>query len=286
MNTSTTALRSSVSFLGKSLLVLAPFLASATLSHAALLLQENFNSSGPLNGQNGWTANANLNVVAGGLSYNNDSISISGGAYRAQSNVVVDAATPLAVNSFASQSGEVWFSFTMQVVGTPNTASRYWFWVSDTTSINTGMTGAVGATVAGNNTIYSEIRTISTSTNQASSHNVAGGQTYFLVGRLSKEGPAIDSNVYDRMELWVNPTSTTLSDPTVSNRAGSAVTGGITYFGLTGVATAADLAWDNLRVGTTQADVLDVYAIPEPSTYAALVGLAALGLVTLRRRRA
>ncbi len=104
---------------------------------------------------------------------------------------------------------------------------------------------------------------------------------HFIVGRLSKDGSATDPNAYDRMELWLNPSSATLGSATATANgpANSSFTGGIANFGLTTLSSSAVLEWDNLRIGTTQLDV-----IPEPAT-AMLVGLAALSLVLRRRRR-
>ncbi len=43
--------------------------------------------------------------------------------------------------------------------------------------------------------------------------------------------------------------------------------------------------FDNIFVGTTQASVIEASIIPEPSAFAALLGLGALGAAALRRRR-
>lgn len=48
----------------------------------------------------------------------------------------------------------------------------------------------------------------------------------------------------------------------------------------------AELGVDELRLGETFADVSAFTAVPEPSTYAALLGAATLGFVAYRRRRA
>lgn len=297
MNTSTPSPRSSVPGLGKAVL-LSSLLACATHVHATLLLQENFDGPdieiGDLNGQNSWSADTGVDVVAGGLSYTSAGggvITITGGANRAQSSNVSAvgpspgfAVTPLATKSFSSQSSEVWMSFTLLISDSAN-SDRYWFWLSDTTNISTGFTASVGDVNNSNKSLYADTR-INTSVVSSAAAPYTQGQTVFLVARLSKDGAATDINAYDRVELWVNPTSTILGSATTSvDRTNSSFTGGITNFGLSALGGTPTIQWDNLLIGTTQADVLDLYAIPEPSSYAALVGLASLGLVTLRRRR-
>jgi hypothetical protein len=190
----------------------------------------------------------------------------------------------LATNDFASQSGDVWFSFTLLVDSSVNN-SRYWFWVSDTTDINTGITGAIADNNTGSKVLQADVRNI-TASNSATATGFEEDSVLFLVGRLSKDGPATNLNAYDRMELWVNPTSLTLgaASATANGTTAYSFTEGVANFGLTTLSTAADLQWDNLRVGTSQADVVNNYlVIPEPSA-GLLLGLGAMGLV-LRRRR-
>ena len=270
----------------KTLVGLVSVFTLTTLAHATVLLSENFDNltTGDLNGQNSWTADTGLDVVASGQSYSNGSLTISGGANSAQSSNVSSAVTaPLATKSFASQSGEIWMSFTLSISNTAN-ADRYWFWLSDTTNINSGFTAAIGDTNSGTKSLYTETR-INTTAITGPQTNITEGQTVFLVARLSKDGAATDTDAYDRVELWVNPLSTTLGSASSSvDRTNSSFTGGVVSFGLTALGGTPTLQWDNLLVGTTQADVLNVYAIPEPSTFAALGGAAALGLAILYRR--
>lgn len=255
---------------------------------AALLFSETYDTLAPgtLNGQNGWTAQSGVTVAAGGLNYSRGDIIINGGANRAQSNALSpNAATPLATASFAPQSGEVWFSFTMLVDSSANNA-RYWFWVSDTTDLNSGLTASVADNNTDNKNLFAEFRLNTTPTSTSAGGAAVEDQVYFFVARLSKDGSATNANAYDRLELWVNPGSTSLSGAYVVNApVNASITGGIQHFGLTALNSAAELQWDNLLVGTSQADVLDIYAIPEPSACAAFGGLAALGLAALRRRR-
>lgn len=269
--------------------------ALASAAQAALLLQENFDglNTGNLNGQNGWTAKSGVSVAPGGLSYSAGSLTVSGGANRVESTLIGSgSADYLATKGFAAQSSDVWFSFTLRIDTSdqpPTTfgnGPRFWFWVSDTTDISTGVTGSVTDNNTGNKNLSSEIRLTSTPTAN-SSGVIVTDSVYFLVARLSKDGGATLANAYDRLELWVNPTSTSIGAATISSDApaSASFTGGIANFGLTTLSTAADLQWDNLRIGTTRADVVDVYAIPEPASFAALAGLAGLGLAATRRRR-
>lgn len=263
-------------------LVFITCLACTTLSHGALLLQENFNDRtvGDLNGQNGWTANSALDVAAGGLSYSNGDITIAGGTQHA----VWSGANiqPLGSKGFASQAGEVWFSLTLNVSAT-DTSSRFWFYVSDDPALN--YSGVVGQINSGSTALLAGYRA---STSQFTSGNtsLSVGNTLFIVGRFSQTGTSATVGDYDKMEMWVNPDSTTLGVAlTATNVAGSGINTGIDTFALTALGTGSTVLWDNLLVGTTQADVLDVYAIPEPSTYAVFGGFAALGLAIVARRR-
>lgn len=271
----------------RSLLTLLSALTLTGAAHATLLLQENFNdlTIGGLNGQNGWTAGSGLNVAAGGLSYSNGLISISGGANHATWSGV--NTNPLGSKEFASQSGDVWFSLTLNVVAT-NTSSRFWFFVSDDATLNNS--GVMGQITDNSTALQSGARIGS---NQAASSPTSGysftqgnllGQTLFLVGRYSKTGTN-----YDTMEMWVNPDSANLVNSGANYfRAQNAVSGGIASgidtFALSALGTGSSVQWDNLLVGTTRADVLDVYVIPEPSVVL-LVGLGAVALILRRAYR-
>ncbi len=254
----------------------------STSAHGALLLQENFDAlaNGDLNGQNGWTADPALDIASGGLSYTNGSVSIAGGAKHATwsgANV-----QPLGSKTFASQSGEVWFSLTINVTAT-NTSSRFWFYVSDDPDL--GNAGVMGQINTGSNALLAGYR--ATSTQYTSSNaTLPTNQTLFLVGRFSQAGVSPAIGDYDKMEMWVNPSSATLGTGSnyyvAADTTGSGISTGIDTFAVTALGTGSTVLWDNLRVGTTQADVLDVY-VPEPT---ALAGLTAVAMGLLRRRRA
>lgn len=272
----------------KSLAALVPLVAFTTFAHATLLLSETFDSrnTGDLNGQNGWTANTAVDVATGGLSYSAGTLSIAGGSKHAQwTNLNVQG---IGSKTFDSQSGEVWFSLTINVSAT-TTNSRFWFYVSDDADLNDA--GAVGQIYTGSNALGAASR-IGSSQTASTPTSLNIGNTLFIVGRFSQSttGGTVTAGDYDMMEMWVNPTSTTLGVTTFTalSATGTGIKTGIDTFALsalTASGTGATVLWDNLLVGTTQADVLNVYAIPEPSAFAALGGVAALGLAALQRRR-
>nr|WP_226895579.1 PEP-CTERM sorting domain-containing protein [Luteolibacter marinus] len=80
----------------------------------------------------------------------------------------------------------------------------------------------------------------------------------------------------DLLGLWVDPDG---SDTVTSHDVSAAYTGG-NWSSALRLASGHESTWDDLRVGTTFADVAPV---PEPST--GLLGLAAAGLLFTRRRR-
>ena len=167
----------------------------AVIANGSLLLEETFDgmTAGGLNAQNGWSAVANMDVVAGGLSYGNGDINIDGGEQHVRSTLVsTGIASPLATKSFTSQDDQVWFSLTLSVTNTANN-TRYWFWASDTTNINAGITGAIATSSTGNNQLFAEVRN-NTSGSSESLGTLVDGTVYYLVGRLSKDGTATNTN--------------------------------------------------------------------------------------------
>ncbi len=108
------------------------------------------------------------------------------------------------------------------------------------------------------------------------------GLTYLVVGKLT-----IDTAASTRNDIWVyqnGQTVPTLTNASVGMSFSSAVTGASipAFYGRSFGNPNAAIVFDEIRIGTTFADVS---AIPEPSTFAALAGLGALGLVASRRRR-
>lgn len=96
---------------------------------------------------------------------------------------------------------------------------------------------------------------------------VVAGQSYTIVGMVDFEN--------DLLGLWVNPDG---SDTASSFDVSKAYNGTNWSTGLR-LASGTSVTWDNLKVGTSFADV----AVPEPST--ALLALLPLALLSARRRR-
>lgn len=98
------------------------------------------------------------------------------------------------------------------------------------------------------------------STNQYAPDELVVGDTYFVVGHLSKTDPG-PTNPYDRYELWVNPSISDFGDPeSVSEGASN-----ITEFSTVGVRTHQinpngaepdDLRFGALTIGTSWSDVV------------------------------
>ncbi len=129
---------------------------------------------------------------------------------------------------------------------------------------------------------------------------------YFIVMKYTFDASANANNNLDTVSIWVNPIASTLGD-NFSGEANAGGSGGSYYSAINAYVTTAssdsdqirsflligqalasspsgrsiDVSLDELRIGTTWADVTPV---PEPSAIA-LTGFGLLGLLCLRRRK-
>jgi hypothetical protein len=131
-------------------------------------------------------------------------------------------------------------------------------------------------------------RNLTTNPNSIAALPMTQNETFMVVGKIQFNVGVNSTD--DALTLWINPTSFTET----SDSAYLMVTGvdfgtltGLRIFGgaTSGIYTQANAVYDEVRLGTAFSDVV-VAAVPEPSAFAALAGLAGLAFAASRRRRA
>jgi hypothetical protein len=257
------------------------------MAPAAVLFQETFESYsvGNLNGNGGWSGDNAVQVASGGLSYTSLGLIVPGGSQHAEWSAI--ASNGLISNTFAGQNGnEVWFSFTMNVTATDN-SSRFFIGAGSQTDNN--HSGGIGDATTGSAALNAYYRNNSQTPVSAAAAQIYG-TTRFVVGRISKDGPASASD-FDRIEIWLDPFDRNLSLSTFRLAESASFSmgvdaGGIDTFMMATIGTASSVKVDNIVVGTTLGDVLKPYfsPIPEPAT-ATLLLTGSLMLRYIRRSR-
>jgi hypothetical protein len=233
-------------------------IASAAVSQAAIIIQENFDyGNGGLNGQtggSGWSSHSWFQTttnVSGGVAG-------GGGDSSARHNF----------NTSLGTTGTIWVRFD---------------WGNSVAPQENGSYGGLTFYQTQADLDVNE-RFLIGNTWPGSGHDVwrmtNSGATTILNHSGMKSGLAKLDLAAGTASLWVRATGTTIdvSDTPDATSSGLALTnlGGIRINGSSG--NSASQSFDNLIIGTT---LLDVNAIPEPS--AALLG--GLGLLALLRRR-
>jgi hypothetical protein len=201
------------------------------------------------------------------------------------------------------------------------TTGNTWYWsgilnVSDISRLNTTATGPgdVGVLLAGFNnaigpstgsiTTFDAHLRISKNANNSNQYFIGAGvtnggttfaltapqndgDTVFVVESYSKNAGANQ----DQVKVWLNPDASTFggAEPaatlTVNYVTGTQITPASFVLRNSAPATTGGtptILFDELRIGTMWADVTPT-VVPEPATFA-LAGLAALAVLTLRRR--
>jgi hypothetical protein len=284
--------------LQKRTLLVAALAASLTSSASATLIayegfnyaQANGTSITSLNGGTGWDeaypAVEGTIRLADGLSFTGHLASEGKSADRNTGNATMSANGRNWESALAS--GTYWYSFIMQPTATASANSRGTFGILQGSATNqngfgirfdfTGTAGP-GATL----TINANTPVQSPGTNITFASG--WGVNYLVIGRLTVNTAANTTN-----DVWAFQNGATL--PTSVGGLGAVMS--TSTASSTGVNPAmygrafgnsTPTLFDEIRIGTTFADVAS--AIPEPSSAAALAGLGALGLIaTSRRRRA
>jgi hypothetical protein len=244
---------------------------------------------GALNGQgaagDGWTAgwtqtfgdNSAFSVVAGGLNYNNGDISINGGNRALQVGTSFNSTInrPFTSNS----SDPLYFSFLFRNTAGLNSSLLLGGHLSNnqTPTTNYGAIGKLATPEFSARLNEGGFDTTSSST------TIAANTTYFLVGRLSKDGTSGDADgFYDQLEMWINPNSANLGTPDVIIDNSMGISGGLTHFMLryNNASASAEYLLDEFRITENLHQALGI--IPEPTT--ALLLMMGAGLFLWRRR--
>lgn len=250
-------------FLPAAFALTAALAASPAMAHM-VLAADNFNSytAGALNGQNGGTG------WAGGWS----DVGTTNATVAGQTLLLSGNADGAATRKLASTiSSNVLISFDFQFdAGSITNNDFLGFWFGSSSGPNIGLKANCGSGCT--NDLFAR-----TSGSDAGGNfqNIEVGTTYTILGYLQKTGT---SKVYNRFDLWVNPTAHEWATLTGADTfdTGNANIGS---FNQIGFRTATLAAGDMLRI-----DNLNISKVPEPGTLA-LLGLALAGIAAVSKRR-
>ncbi|MEC5387597.1 PEP-CTERM sorting domain-containing protein [Uliginosibacterium sp. H3] len=253
------------------------FLFSSPFASATLIASDEFNYNlGALSGANGGYGWAGAWTASSGASIVDPAIDLSGNRALAVSANSDNLAWRTLANSY---SGDVYVSMLMQVGSgavSSNDFVSLWFDIVTSGAHTTRPQIGIKADISGSNDIFA--RTTGSGGAVAPDSNVVAGQTFLVVGKLSK----VSSTNYNQFDLWFNPSAGDFSSPDASFSGNSGLSA-LSTLGLRSVNldSGDTVLIDNLRLGTAWSDVSPV---PEPSSLA----LSALGMCVLmcyRRRR-
>lgn len=279
-------------------------LLSSAMVHGSIF---NFTSGegynlGALSGQQGWVAgdagtgpDPFANVVAGGLSYSGGAVLHSGGDQRLSLLGGGNGRVSIPLAGTYSPGSTFYFSFLFNHDSGDN---FLWFALADRADSDNGSISALSQ----NQNVGPSGSQVATPRLRSRVRNDTGGQvqgnapydgapifdgwglmqpgqTQLIVAEVFFGGFAEASTI----RVWLNPTSLNKDDnPNFFDNAGNIMSiGSLDTLWIRKGGTAGEAFIDHIMLG----DSWDAVVIPEPSTYAALFGLLALGLIAWRRRR-
>jgi hypothetical protein len=219
-----------------------------------------------------WTGSGT--IVADDMAYTGGALSVQGGN---QSLKINGTSQGYFARQFQPITGvsEVYFSFLFKSeVGAG--ADYLNFWLSeDNDRANSAGIGDVTASNRFGVRVFGDDTVINNSVQSTASYTFGAGDVYLLVGRISTDGVSgAAADVFDQIELWVNPTSTSLGGALLTSDVSTLLTTsvGFSFFSLqtSSVGGTDDYRIDEFRVGTDATSVLT--SVPEPSTYAMILG--------------
>ncbi|MBC8001660.1 MAG: hypothetical protein H7X97_03635, partial [Opitutaceae bacterium] len=168
-----------------------------------------------------------------------------------------------AVNTFASQSGTVYFSFALTWTNQEQDDFLYFALSNDADLSPVALGNSAGVVINGftgaAGRVGGRIRNDSTGNTTQTTSGFSGGgtntsTTQFYVGSLSK----VSSTNYNTLKLWLNPTTTTEGPHTHTITQDMGIASGLdTFYFFTGAGNESNevIKLDSIRIGLTYSDV-------------------------------
>lgn len=229
---------------------------------------------GSLDGQQGWSVPtpADANVVAGGLSYANGPVVHNGGGQKLSLLGGNETRISLGLPTTYEADDSFYFSF----LYTHNSGDTFlWFAFAGGADDDNNSIAALSRFPTAS--LRSRVR--DTGQSEQGGSPLPNDQTHLIVGEVSFGGDSAVST----LSLWLNPDSLDKSE-VVADIVDPGRNIGVAELNTLWIRKGGgdgEGFIDHIMIG----DSWDAVVIPEPSTYAALFGLAAFGLVLLLRRR-